>query len=209
MSESGAHTEAGTPPSWMRPDYATYLDYEEHAVDISGYSSLVVHGLLQTPHYARRINRDPAVGTPSTPENEADQVARRTQRQERLGDLITPAMFVLTESALRYRPEGMSGKVVADQMRHLREAVRTGLADVRVLPQEQEFDPVRRTVTGLITSGAAPRQLYYENRAHEGRIVAIGEPGYTSLEELMHRANALALDYVDSMTMLQEIGAGR
>jgi transcriptional regulator with XRE-family HTH domain len=65
------------------------------------FQSLIVPGLLQTAEYARRVF---SLGHPSSPQDIADAVQARLNRQAILFDQAKHLEFVVTEAGLRWRP---------------------------------------------------------------------------------------------------------
>lgn len=116
----------------LPPGFDTYVELEWDAAEIHAYESHVVHGLLQTPDYARGVLSDAWRSSYS-----ADQIERmvevRLKRQEALtADHGLTFHCVLDESAL-YRVAG-SPEVLRGQIEHLIEMAAADHVDVRILP---------------------------------------------------------------------------
>lgn len=110
-------------------------NYEVQAVEVCAYANSVVHGLLQTPDYARALCE---MRRPPFPEEEVDRiVAARLDRQEILGQQLTTVFsFVLEEEMLR-RPLG--GKMVMrKQLEHLLDVSQLRNVDLQVMPTDRE-----------------------------------------------------------------------
>lgn len=115
----------------LLPGFDTYLRYEGKAIGIRGFAAQVVPGLLQTEAYARGL-----MLPGDSAETMDARVSGRIARQEILTREKPPmTLFVLDESVLR-RPIG-GPDVMAGQIRHLLELVRSPCLDLRVLPFER------------------------------------------------------------------------
>lgn len=125
-------------PAWWRQynevlpeNFSGYLGLESEAAQISAYESEVVHGLLQTDAYARRIlGQHPLTVMPY----EIEQATRlRLARQARLGgDDPLRLDVVINEGALRRVVGGPD--VMREQLVHLVEMAAPPTITVRILP---------------------------------------------------------------------------
>ncbi|WP_425245849.1 helix-turn-helix domain-containing protein [Streptomyces sp. NEAU-NA10] len=108
---------------------------EAKAVELQLYDPLNIHGLLQTPEYARALllMRRPAYGEEEVERFIAARVARKTVFER---DPSPEISFVLEEWTLR-RPLG--GKtVLRGQLEYLREAGRLRNVELQVMPMNRE-----------------------------------------------------------------------
>jgi transcriptional regulator with XRE-family HTH domain len=108
-----------------------YVGLEAEAAAIRVYEISVVHGLLQTPDYARAVLRE------TFPRHAHDQVGRlvdlRLERQRRLDDDPPLELWAILDEAVIRRTVG-GNAVMRDQLRHLLDmADRPGLT-LQVLP---------------------------------------------------------------------------
>jgi len=108
-----------------------YVGLEDETAAVRGYEISVVHGLLQTPDYAR------AVLCEMFPRHTAKQIDRlvdlRIQRQRRFDDNPPLELWAILDEAVIQRPVGGS-EVMRAQLEHLlRMAARPGLT-LQVLP---------------------------------------------------------------------------
>ncbi|UGT40581.1 helix-turn-helix domain-containing protein [Nocardia yamanashiensis] len=113
-------------------NFDVYVGLEASAQQLSCYQSELVPGLLQTPDYARALNK---LGYPGDGAAELDRrVQLRIQRQALITRRMHPAAvaIVLHESVLR-RLVG-SARVMAAQVRHLAELSTRPNVVLRVLP---------------------------------------------------------------------------
>lgn len=108
---------------------------EEQAVEICCYADAVVHGLLQTPDYAKALyeSRRPAFN-----EEEVERlVTARMARHEVFDRRPTPVLsFVLEEVTLR-RPLG-GRMVMRNQLEHLLEVGQRRNVEIQVMPMDTD-----------------------------------------------------------------------
>ncbi|MFI0357479.1 Scr1 family TA system antitoxin-like transcriptional regulator [Actinomadura sp. 9N407] len=114
--------EAGHDPHWFR----TFVQYEARAKIIKTYTLSVVHGLLQTPDYAR------ALLVAGGLQNVDVAVEARMARQEVLAQ--APDIWALINEAVLDQPVG-GPAVMRAQLAHLLEFSRRPNAWVRVVPR--------------------------------------------------------------------------
>lgn len=135
------HTEAATADPAVR-----YAALETEATAVAAFELVLVHGLLQTPDYARAVL---ATLNVAGQDAELDQLLElRRLRQLALTRERSPLQLsvVLDESAL-WRRVGTPA-LMADQMRHLGEVAARPNVSVRVLPLDVGF---RRGHVGSFT----------------------------------------------------------
>ncbi|MFI2640894.1 helix-turn-helix transcriptional regulator [Streptomyces sp. NPDC018610] len=108
---------------------------EDEAVELCAYANSVVHGLLQTPGYARALY---GARRPVFTEDELEGlVAARLARQEVFTRKPAPVFaFVLEEVTLR-RPIG-GRMVMREQLERLLEVGRQRNVELQVMPTDQE-----------------------------------------------------------------------
>lgn len=115
-------------PSW----FETYLGLEQSAALIRGYEPQFVHGLLQTPAYAR------AVVTLAQQHSKADvdrRVALRMRRQDALTRLNPLTLWMVIDEAALRRPIG-GVDVQREQLEHLITMVERPNITVQVMPYD-------------------------------------------------------------------------
>jgi transcriptional regulator with XRE-family HTH domain len=108
-----------------------YVGLEAETAAVRGYENSAVHGLLQTPDYARAVMRE------VFPRYTVEQIERlvdlRIQRQHRLDDDPPLELWAILDEAVVRRPVG-GGTVMRNQLEHLLlMAERPGLT-LQVLP---------------------------------------------------------------------------
>lgn len=93
-----------------------YVGLEAETAAIRGYEISVVHGLLQTPDYARAVMRE------MFPRHSVEQIERlvdlRIQRQQRFDDDSPLELWAILDEAVVRRPVGGSA-VMREQLEHL------------------------------------------------------------------------------------------
>lgn len=126
----------------LAPDMALYVEYEWDAARIDAYEAHIVHGLLQTPDYARGALRS-FWGRTLGPTQIERLVEVRIRRQDALKeDHGLTFRCVLDESTL-YRVVD-SADVLAGQVEHLIRIAEAEHVDIRVLPFSAGLVPASR-----------------------------------------------------------------
>jgi hypothetical protein len=131
LARAAKHLERGDFPSW----FEEYAELEAEAVSLYTYSTLVLHGLLQTEDYARVVLsiRCPVLDT--------EEVERRVQaRLARQSVLtmppITHAAFVIEEWVLQCPLGGRD--VQKEQLAYLLEVSQQRNVTIQVMPMSYE-----------------------------------------------------------------------
>ncbi|MGW7300865.1 helix-turn-helix domain-containing protein [Streptomyces sp. NPDC054829] len=108
---------------------------EEEAFELGAYANHNMHGLLQTPEYARALF---AMRRPAYSEEEIDrQVAARTARQRIFERKPAPQLTFVLEEVTLLRPIG--GKMVLRrQLEHLLEMAQLRHLAIQVMPTDRE-----------------------------------------------------------------------
>ena len=108
-----------------------YVGLEAETAAIRGYEISVVHGLLQTPDYARAVLRE------MFPRHTAEQIGRlvdlRIERQRRLDDDPPLELWAILDEAVIRRPVGGTAVMCAQLEHLLAMAERPGLT-LQILP---------------------------------------------------------------------------
>ncbi|WP_432054932.1 helix-turn-helix domain-containing protein [Streptomyces sp. bgisy022] len=108
---------------------------EGEAVELCAYANHVVHGLLQTPEYARALYR---MRRPPYPDEQVDElVEARLARQEILTRQPAPVFGFVQEEVTLRRPLG-GRMVMRQQLEHLLEVGRRRNVEIQVLPTDRE-----------------------------------------------------------------------
>lgn len=142
-------------PQW----FTTYVELEAAAAELRAYDGELVPGLLQTPGYHA------ALFQPGTDPNAiAQQLEVRSQRQRQALERRKPLVLnaVLGHGAVTRRLGG--GRVMDDQLRHLRSISETQNVQVRVMPADAGVHPGMRGAFNLLefSERDVPRMVYME-----------------------------------------------
>ncbi|MEU8804826.1 helix-turn-helix transcriptional regulator [Spirillospora sp. NPDC048819] len=116
--------------------YAAFIGLEADAQAMHSYRVAIIHGLLQTPEYARACTM---ASVPALPPGEIDRrVEIRQKRQSRLRSLDAMELFaVLDEGALRRKIA--DGEVMRGQMEYLLDAGTLSNVRILVIPLDNGF----------------------------------------------------------------------
>ncbi|MFI0405411.1 helix-turn-helix transcriptional regulator [Actinomadura sp. 3N508] len=123
--------ESDHDPNW----FAQFTRYERRAIVISPYAALVVHGLLQTPDYARAL----LVGARVVTDVEG-ALTERLARQEVLTREQPAELWVLVKESVLWDPIG-GPSVMRAQLAHLLEMSERPNIVVRVVPRAAGAHP--------------------------------------------------------------------
>lgn len=143
----------------MPRGFDTYVGLEGDATALSAYSTLLVHGLLQTPDYARAFFR--AAGPPDSTDDADRLTALRIARQDRLTSDPPLHLWVVQEQAALQRPVG--GKaVMRAQLEHLLDAATAWPAvTIQVIPTSRGAHAGLDGDFSLLSFGQADTQVAY------------------------------------------------
>ncbi|MFF4754331.1 helix-turn-helix domain-containing protein [Streptomyces sp. NPDC002514] len=131
------HTYRDVMPDW----FAAYLSLEQAALQIRVYENEFVHGLLQTPEYARALL---TAGNPHAPAEATERrVALRLRRQELLTREAPPRLWVVMDETVLRWPVGGS-PVMRAQIDHLIEVNRLPQVTVQIMPFASGPHPAMR-----------------------------------------------------------------
>ncbi|MBD0424823.1 helix-turn-helix transcriptional regulator [Streptomyces sp. TRM S81-3] len=108
---------------------------EEEAVDLGAYAGHHIHGLLQTPEYARALY---AMRRPAFTEEEIDRyVSARMARKAVFDRVPRPLLTFVQEEVTLRRPLG-GRMVLRQQLEHLLEIGRLRHVEIQVMPTNRE-----------------------------------------------------------------------
>lgn len=108
---------------------------EDESVELSAYADRYVHGLLQTPEYARALYN---IRRPSYTEEEIDSlVGARLARQVVFERAPRPSITFVQEEVTLRRPIG-GRAVLRRQLQHLLEIAELRHVEIQVMPTAQE-----------------------------------------------------------------------
>ncbi|MFD5969681.1 helix-turn-helix domain-containing protein [Streptomyces sp. NPDC060311] len=121
------HTYRDVMPDW----FAAYLSLEQAALHIRAYEPGFVHGLLQTPAYARALL---SAGNPHASSTATERrVALRMRRQEILTRPSPPRLWVVMDETVLRWPVG-GAEVMRQQVDHLIEVGRLPNVTLQIMP---------------------------------------------------------------------------
>ncbi|MFB7652686.1 MULTISPECIES: helix-turn-helix domain-containing protein [unclassified Streptomyces] len=121
------HTYRDVMPDW----FAAYLSLEQAALHIRAYEPEFVHGLLQTPAYARALL---SAGNPHASSVATERrVALRMRRQEILTRPEPPRLWVVMDETVLRWPVG-GAEVMREQVDHLIEVGRLPNVTLQIMP---------------------------------------------------------------------------
>ncbi|MET8901023.1 helix-turn-helix domain-containing protein [Streptomyces sp. NPDC048232] len=121
------HTYRDVMPDW----FAAYLSLEQAALHIRAYEPEFVHGLLQTPAYARALL---GAGNPHASSVATERrVALRMRRQEILTRPEPPRLWVVMDETVLRWPVG-GAEVMREQVDHLIEVGRLPNVTLQIMP---------------------------------------------------------------------------
>jgi hypothetical protein len=180
--------------SWAPAGFRSWAEYEDKATRLSVWSPGIVHGLVQTPDYARAVlSVSPGV---------TDEVvtARLSSRMERRGRVLMrddpPSTWFIVDQFALYREVG-SAEVMAGQLRHLVEVASQPHVTLTVMPavihpaNESEF---------IIADGAAYAEHVVGGYVFtDEQIVSRLTTRFDSLRAESYRAS-------ESLAMIERLG---
>ncbi|MFI7297412.1 Scr1 family TA system antitoxin-like transcriptional regulator [Streptomyces sp. NPDC050121] len=147
-------------------DFAEAAEAEAQSTAIRQYAPLLIPGLLQTPAYARAVNR---AYDPTAPEEAIEEWTEGRMARTRLLDHPTKPLLwtVLDEAALRREAGGQA--VMAEALRHIANLVRRNRVIVQVLQLSAGAHAAMGGALKLMEFEDAPPLVYYEG-ARTGRL---------------------------------------
>ncbi|MFF5534254.1 Scr1 family TA system antitoxin-like transcriptional regulator [Streptomyces cinerochromogenes] len=146
--------------------FAEAAEAEAHAMAIRQYAPLLIPGLLQTPAYARAVNR---AYDPTAPEETVEEWTEGRMERTRLLDHPTkPVLWaVLDEAALRRETGGRA--VMAEALHHIAGLARRSRVIVQVLPFSAGAHATMQGALKLMEFEDAPPLVFHEGVA-TGRL---------------------------------------
>ncbi|MGH3663508.1 MAG: helix-turn-helix domain-containing protein [Micromonosporaceae bacterium] len=116
--------------SSLSPSYASYVAFEQEATEIHTWEPALVHGLLQTPDYARGVIRRTA--REATPDDVERRVEVRIARQAHVEKARPRLWMVMSELSLRLSVG--SDEVMREQLSRLLEISEQPQITIQVVP---------------------------------------------------------------------------
>lgn len=185
--------------------FPQYVGHEGRAVEIRLYEIGIIHGLLQTPEYARVLADSAVRRGVIAPEQAAERTSFLAERQAALVRPRPPSMLVvMDESCIRRRIGG--DEVMAGQLDRLLEFAELPNTVLQIAPYEMgERRPFNLPLTLLTLSDLAV-VAYAESqmRGHLERDTTAVLPLLTAY----HQLQAEALSQAASVAMIREVRKG-
>lgn len=161
-------TEANQPGWWVTyskliPDwFKLFLGYEQDASELKIYTSELVHGLLQTPEYARAVAM---ANRPNGNESELEkQLELRRERQQRVTREDPPHLHVVLNEAVLLRLVG-GPSIMKEQLEHLAQMAALPHVTLQVLLFNAGAHPAMTSSFTMLGFDEEPRMnsVYLEN----------------------------------------------
>ncbi|MFE1309113.1 Scr1 family TA system antitoxin-like transcriptional regulator [Streptomyces sp. NPDC058755] len=139
--------------------FEVVVESETQATTIREYTPLLIPGLLQTPAYARAVNR---AYDPTTPDETIEEwMEGRMARTRMLDHPTKPVLWaVLDEAALRRETGGRA--VMAEALRHVAGLARRSRIIMQVLPFSAGAHSAMQGALKLMEFTDAPPLVYFE-----------------------------------------------
>ncbi|CBG72095.1 conserved hypothetical protein [Streptomyces scabiei 87.22] len=180
--------------------FAELAESEASATAIREYQPLLIPGLLQTPAYARAVNRAFA---PTAPEETIEEwVEGRVVRTRLLDDPTKPLLWaVLDEAVLRRETGGRA--VMAEALNHVASLARRSRVILQVLPFSAGGHTAMQGSLRLMDFADAPPLAYFES-VRVGRLE--DDPALvTQLKLTFELLAAAALPSEKSLVMVEAV----
>ncbi|WP_330174096.1 helix-turn-helix domain-containing protein [Streptomyces sp. NBC_01498] len=182
--------------------FPEYVGYEGRAVEIRLYEIGIIHGLLQTPEYARALADSAVRRGVVTPEQAAERISYLTERQNMLARPRPPAMLVvMDESCIRRQVGGHA--VMCAQLDRLLQFAELPNTVLQIAPFEiGERRPFNLPLTVLTLSDLSV--IAYAESQIRGHL----ERETTSVLPMLagyHQLQAEALSQAASVAMIKEV----
>ncbi|MCF2533402.1 DUF5753 domain-containing protein [Yinghuangia soli] len=151
-----------------------HAEYFEEAADLEGraksiheFAPALIPGLLQTEAYARAVI---LAAQPTLPEAELRElVTARLERSRLLDDPTGVLLWVVLDENVLRRPIG-GRKVMAEQLQHVADMVRTRRIVMQVLPYEAGAHSMLGSMISIMRFDDAPPVAYLEG-VHAGQLL--------------------------------------
>jgi transcriptional regulator with XRE-family HTH domain len=187
----------------LRPKFASYLGLESVATTLQAYDTHLVHGLLQTPDYARALLR--AV-RPDLLEHEIDQLVQlRMRRQEILTRADPPPLTlwsVMDEAVLR-RQVGGRETMHAQLQRLIAASVQPNVT-LLVMPDSLGAHPGLTGPLAILQFETGTRPVVYVE-AQAGNLYMEKDDDLRRCQQTMNHILAAAPGPEQSMALIRQV----
>jgi transcriptional regulator with XRE-family HTH domain len=199
-------TRATDEPRWLaislpeqRQQFDALLDFEQRATTITVLAPLLVPGLLQTSSYIRSIMSAGEVPDREVPRRIAMRIGRRDVLTRREPKPVRLAAFV-GEAALRQLIG--TQEVMAEQLRHLRDAMKWPNVDLRVIPFDSGWHPALEGLCLVIDSDESEPVVHLELR--DSLLFLHEEDDVNRYRQAVEKVERVALGSQDSAEVIAE-----
>jgi transcriptional regulator with XRE-family HTH domain len=187
----------------LRPKFASYLGLESVATTLQAYDTHLVHGLLQTPDYARALIR--AV-RPDLLEHEIDQLVQlRIRRQEILTRDDPPPLTlwsVMDEAVLRRQVGGR--QTMHAQLQHLITAAAQPAVNLLVMPDALGAHPGLNGPMAILQFETGTRPVVYVE-AQAGNLYMEKDDDLRRCQQTMNHILAAAPGPEPSLALIRQV----
>jgi transcriptional regulator with XRE-family HTH domain len=187
----------------LRPKFASYLGLESVATTLQAYDTHLVHGLLQTPDYARALIR--AV-RPDLLEHEIDQLVQlRIRRQEILTREDPPPLTlwsVMDEAVLRRQVGGR--QTMHAQLQHLITAAAQPAVNLLVMPDTLGAHPGLNGPMAILQFETGTRPVVYVE-AQAGNLYMEKDDDLRRCQQTMNHILAAAPGPEPSLALIRQV----
>lgn len=187
----------------LHPKFGSYLGLESVATTLQAYETTLVHGLLQTPDYARAMLR---AARPELLEHEIDQLVQfRLRRQEVLTRADPPPLTlwsVMDEAVLRRQVGGR--ETMHAQLQRLITASEQPNVTLLVMPDEQGAHPGLDGPMSILQFETGTRPVVYvEGQA--GNLYMEKDDDLRRCQQTMNHILAAAPGPDQSLALIRQI----
>jgi transcriptional regulator with XRE-family HTH domain len=187
----------------LRPKFASYLGLESVATTLQAYDTHLVHGLLQTPDYARALIR--AV-RPDLLEHEIDQLVQlRIRRQEILTREDPPPLTlwsVMDEAVLRRQVGGR--QTMHAQLQRLITAAAQPAVNLLVMPDALGAHPGLNGPMAILQFETGTRPVVYVE-AQAGNLYMEKDDDLRRCQQTMNHILAAAPGPEPSLALIRQV----
>ncbi|MGO9082342.1 MAG: helix-turn-helix domain-containing protein [Streptosporangiaceae bacterium] len=186
--------------------YATYIVLEAEARSALYWSPQTVHGLFQTPDYAREVIAAHMASTVTIPRGEVEQrVKTRLRRQAILSGDSPLSLSVVLDQSVLLRRFG-TDSVMRDQLAHLAEASRQPNIRLQILPLDGRH-PIGTGAFTILKFGDLPgvnvsADVVYLEQLTPSALYVEDENETFQYSQAFERLSDAALDPADSRDLV-------
>ncbi|MQY07434.1 hypothetical protein ACRB68_55340 [Actinomadura sp. RB68] len=182
----------------LSPEHMDFISLEDDARHIRTYETLIIPGLLQTPMYAQAVFRD------ATPSIARGALKVRLARQSVIHKPHAPQLdVIISEAALRQMAGGST--TMQGQLDHLITVSERTNVNLRTLPLGIDFHPGLLGPFTMLEIGTVGKLTVVMIEDHRGMSYVEDGDEVRGFARVFTELNSLALDEVDSRTLIQRL----